>query len=188
MQRFVVAYASQAGQTEKIAHHVARMLENAGHLARLIDVASEDDISDVGDCDAAIIAGPMRLGTHGPALTAFVSEHCAMLNAVPSAFLSVSLNAASTDPKDRRDAEARATWFEAEIGWRPEHTKIIAGAVRDRAHHPIMRFFLHTLLRRKGVALHPSGNTEFTDWPALDRFVLEFTREVAANSRKKATG
>ena len=187
MQRFVVAYASQAGQTEKIAHHVARTLENAGQIARLIDIGSEDDISDVGECDAAIIAGPMRMGVHGPALAAFVREHRQMLNAVPSAFLSVSLSAASPDPRERHEAEDRAILFEEETGWRPDHTRIVGGAVHDRAHNPIIRFILHAILKRKGVALDPSGNTEFTDWPALDRFVLAFMRDVAASGQKKAS-
>ena len=188
MQRFVVAFASQAGQTEKIAHHVARTLENAGQIARLIDVGSEDDISDVGECDAAIIAGPMRMGMHGPALAAFVAENREMLNAVPSAFLSVSLSAASPDPRERHEAEDRAVLFEEETGWRPDHTRIIGGAVHDRAHNPIIRFILHAILRRKGVTLDPSGNTEFTDWAALDRFVLEFMRDVAAKTKKASAG
>jgi len=180
MLRFMVAYHSEEGQTEKVAHHVARQIENRGQVARLIQTDDVEDISEVGAFDAAIVAGSLHMGAYGPALAEFVSKHSGELNKVPSAFLTVSLSAASSDPLDLVGTERDALEFQEETGWSPEHTQYVAGAVRDRQTGVLKRLIIHTIMRLKGVGLDPSGTTEFTDWRALDRFVTGFVAEVAA--------
>jgi len=181
MLRFMVAYHSEEGQTEKVAHHVARQIENRGQVARLIQTDDVDDISEVGAFDAAIIAGALHLGAYGSALTEFVSKHAGELNKVPSTFLTVSLSAASDDPLDLVGTEKDALEFQQETGWSPEHMQFVAGAVRDRETGLLKRLMIHAIMRIKGVELDPSGTTEFTDWGALDRFVTGFVAEVAAS-------
>lgn len=174
MLRFAVAFSSQEGQTERIAHHVAREIENRGAVARLVNVQDPEDCAQVGDYDAAIIAGPVHMGAHGAPLTAFIAKHAERLNQVHSAFLSVSLAAASDDPAERKGAEAAAETLCQETDWRPDTTLLVAGAVHDRQTGFFKRLVLHAILRRKGVALNPSGDTEFTDWETLDAFVRDF--------------
>ena len=41
-------------------------------------------------------------------------------------------------------------------------------------------------LRQKGVEMAPSGDMEFTDWPALERFVDTFVRETLEAGREFA--
>ena len=178
MLRFIVAYASLEGQTDKIAHHVARQVERRGHVARLFDVRDAERAADAGDFDAAVIAGSVHMGTHDQALAAFVTQHLEALQSVPSALLSVSLAAASSEASDRQGATEIAKAFQEATGWEAGHTKLVAGAVDDRRYGFVKRAFMHALLNRKGVALDPSGYTEFTDWPALDRFVREFVAEA----------
>jgi len=180
MLRFMVAYHSEEGQTEKVAHHVARQIENHGQVARLIQTDDVDDISEVGGFDAAIVAGSLHMGAYGSDLAEFVTRHSGELNKVPSAFLSVSLSAASGDPLDLVGTEKDALEFQGETGWSPEHTQYVAGAVRDRQTGILKRLVIHAIMRIKGVELDPSGTTEFTDWRALDRFVTGFVAEVAA--------
>ena len=181
MLRFMVAYHSEEGQTEKVAHHVARHIENRGQVARLIRTDDVDDISDAGAFDAAIIAGAVHLGAYGPALAEFVTKHAGELNQVPSTFLTVSLSAASDDPLDLVGTEKHALEFQQETGWSPEHTQFVAGAVRDRETSLPKRLMIHAIMWMKGVELDASGTTEFTDWRALDRFVTGFVAEVAAS-------
>ncbi|MGI9384590.1 MAG: flavodoxin domain-containing protein [Methyloligellaceae bacterium] len=180
MLRFIVAYASLEGQTDKIAHHVAHQIERRGHVARLLDVRGPENTTEAGDFDAAIVAGSVHMGAHDAALEAFVTRHLNAIRQVPSALLSVSLAAASSDADDRHGAEECAETFQEKTGWAPDWTKLVAGAVDDRKYGFIKRFFIHALLNRKGVALEPSGYTEFTDWPALDSFVRDFVTEALA--------
>ena len=175
MLRFLVVFSSSEGQTEKVAHHAARQIENRGHAARLISAHRPGDLASMGDFDAAIVAGAVHMGAHGPALATFVSEHATTLNAVPSAFLSVSLSAASGDSADIAGALEAIKDFENATGWTPRRSQLVAGAVHDRQMGPLKRLVIHTLMRRKGVDLNPSGETEFTNWPVLDRFIGEFT-------------
>lgn len=179
MLRYVIAYASQAGQTEKIAHHVARRIEDAGHVARLVDLRDPADIGELGGCDGAVVAGAVHMGAYERVIFDFVAEHAELLNRVPSAFLSVSLAAASEDPKDIEGLAKAARLFEDAVDWHPDHTVQTAGAIHDRALNPIARFVLHRIVESKGVELDPSGNTEFTDWKALDQFVSDFMAEAA---------
>lgn len=181
MLRFMVAFHSEEGQTEKVAHHVARQIENHGQVARLISTDDIEDISEVGGFDAAIVAGALHMGAYGFALKEFVFKHADDLNKVPSAFLTVSLSAASDDPLDLVGTERHALEFQQETNWTPEHREYVAGAVRDRQTGPLKRLMIHTIMWMKGVKLDPSGTTEFTDWPALDRFVKGFVAEVVAS-------
>jgi menaquinone-dependent protoporphyrinogen oxidase len=186
MLRILVVFSSSEGQTEKVAHHVARQIENKGCAARLVSAHATDDAAAIGDFDAAIVAGALHMGAHGPALATFISEHADALNAAPSAFLSVSLSAASDDPADVAGALEAIKDFEAATGWTPRRTQLVAGAVHDRQMGFFKRLLIHTLMARKGVELDPSGNTEFTKWPTLDRFIGDFVdlvEKTAAGGR-----
>ena len=72
MLRYLVAYASREGQTEKVAHHVARRLEDDGQLVRLIDIKTHETEAGADDCDAMLIAGSIHLGQFDTDLADFV--------------------------------------------------------------------------------------------------------------------
>ncbi len=181
MLRYLVAYASREGQTEKIAHHVARRLEDDGALTRLIDIKAHETEAGADDCDAMVIAGSVHIGQFDPELSAFVMRHGEALRRCPSAFLPVSLSAASHEESERAAIDEIAQRFVAEHGWMPDAVLHVAGAVHDRQLNPIERAVLHAIVDSKGVERHPSGDTELTDWDSLDRFVRDF--EALARSR-----
>lgn len=174
MRRVLVAFASQEGQTNHIAHHVARQLENRGLLVRLIDILEGGTEAGADDCEAVILAGSIHRGNYHDALSSFIMRHGPRLRAVPSAFLSVSLSAASDDAGEQAAIDEIARRFLSENGWAPDRVKQVAGALHDRELGYVVRQVLHSILDSKGVARHPSGNTEFTDWSDLDQFVAEF--------------
>lgn len=186
MPRVLVAFASHQGQTEKIAHHLARQLEDRRCTVRLVDLIAvgRGAESDAGcdDCDGAIIAASLHIGRFDAALAGFLMRHGPAIGRKPSAFLTVSLSAASADDGERRAVEEIAQTFLAETGWLPEHVLQVAGAIHDRALGPLERFTLHAIADAHGVARHPSGDTEFTDWTALDAFTRTFAVEIAARA------
>ena len=57
MKRILVAFASREGQTEKIAHHIARRIEDKGLATRLVNLNKGSSDEGADDCDAVILAG-----------------------------------------------------------------------------------------------------------------------------------
>jgi len=186
MPRYLIAFASREGQTEKIAHHIARQLEDHGALVRLIDIKANEPEVGADDYDSMVIAGSVHLGRYDGELSGFVMRHGEALRRCPSAFLSVSLSAASHEESERSAIDEIAQKFLAEHGWKPDILLHVAGAVHDRQLNPIERIVLHAIVDSKGVERHPSGDTELTDWGGLDRFVRELETLVAAEGAREA--
>ncbi len=184
MLRYLVAYVSCEGQTEKVSHFVARRLEDDGALVRLVDIKAHETETGVDDCDAMMIAGSVHRGQFDGELSSFIMRHGESLRRCPSAFLPVSLSAASHEQSERSAIDEIAQRFVAEHGWVPDVVWHVAGAVHDRRLNPIERLILHTIVDSKGVERHPSGDTELTDWGGLQRFVRQF--EALALSRAQA--
>jgi menaquinone-dependent protoporphyrinogen oxidase len=178
MRRVLVAYTSLEGQTELIAHHVARKFEDKGFLVRLIDILADRTEAGADDCEAAVIAGSVHRGSFDAELSGFIMRHGPALRTVPSAFLPVSLSAASDDRSERAAVDEIARRFVAESGWAPECILHVAGAVHDREMNFLERQILHAIVDSKGVARHPSGSTEFTDWRELDAFLADFAKRI----------
>ena len=132
MRRILVAFASREGQTEKIAHHIARRLEDAGHLTRLIDLKAGETEAGADDCDAAILAGAIHRGHHEQALARFIMRHAPALRRGHSAFLSVSVSAGSHNRADLQAVDEVVQGFLYELGWHPDCIEHVAGA-RARA-------------------------------------------------------
>ncbi len=187
MTHFVIVYASREGQTQKVAHHVAKQVENLGHLARLINVGDDEPDAMVGEFDAAIIAGDLDNADRASALAEFVREHGAALKAVPSALLTVTLEAGAKDKGSRDDVQSDIDTFEAASKLRPDRALAVGGAFHDRGHGGFMRAWRHVWMYFKGITPDPSGHTELTDWPALETFVRDFVANTASGKLKKKT-
>lgn len=179
MARILVAYASSEGQTERIAHRIAEIAGRHGHQMVLADVREPAAGSVTDDFDAALVAGPIHYGRYDRALKKFLRRHQRRLTSAPSAFVSVSLAAGSEAPEDRAELTRLAEGFFARTGWSPDATHHAAGALRDSRLGFFKRILMHWIMRRQGVALDPSGDTEFTDWAALQAFVEDFLAKAA---------
>ncbi len=185
MKRILVAFASNEGHTEHIAHHVARRLEDRGLIVRLINLKSDGSEAGADDCDATIIAGSIHRGRHDALLSGFLMRHGPAIRQHPSAFLSVSLSAASHDREEIAALDELVQKLLFELGWHPDAIEHVAGAILDRQLNMIEKFILHRAAESHGEVLDPSGNTDFTDWGRLDEFVDTFastieTADVAA--------
>ncbi len=174
MLRYLIAYVSREGQTEKIAHHVARRFEDHGGVVRLLDIAAQESEAGVDDYDSTVIAGSVHRGHFDAELPAFIMRHSVQLRRCPSAFLPVSLSAASHDESERSAVDEIVQHFLAGLGWMPDIVLHVAGAIHDRRLGPLERAILHTIADTHGVERDPSGDTELTDWAGLDRFVRAF--------------
>ena len=83
-------------------------------------------------------------------------------------------------PHERAAIDEIAQRFLAESGWAPDSVLHVAGAVHDRAVNVLERFALYTILKQHGVEPRPIGDTELTDWTAVDAFVRDFLARLSA--------
>jgi menaquinone-dependent protoporphyrinogen oxidase len=89
----LIVYGTTEGQTRKIAEWTATHIRERGHQVELRDSAAFGSGSDLGTFNAFIIAASVHQEHHQETITNFVITHHELLNASPSAFISVSLSA-----------------------------------------------------------------------------------------------
>ncbi|SDT92492.1 flavodoxin domain-containing protein [Stappia sp. ES.058] len=173
MAHILVVYATSEGQTRKVADRVASRVRAAGHDVTLVD-ARAAAATELGTFDAAVLAASLHVRKHQPEIVEFVRKQRARLERVPTAFISVSLSASSSEQHDLANARAAVDEMFDVVDWDASLVHLAAGAVHDRRMNFLKRWMIHRILREKGVEMDPSGDMEFTDWQALDVFVDTF--------------
>ncbi len=172
MASVLIVHASQEGQTIRIAEHLARVLAQRGHDAR---IAPATPFPGLAGSAGIVIAASIHMGRHPHGLVRAVRAHRAVLLQLPSAFLSVSLSAAVGDDAHRRLADGYLREFLASTRWRPDLAATAAGALRFSRYGPFKRRFMQRLARREGL---PGHETEFTDWDEVRAFGEAFAAIV----------
>ncbi|MCH9807451.1 MAG: hypothetical protein K0U74_06955 [Alphaproteobacteria bacterium] len=178
MARVLLAFASQEGHTERISHHVARKLEDLEHVVRLINLTNHDGEAGADDCDASLLAGSVHRGCFAMELSSFLMRHGPAIRSHASAFLPVSLSAASHNQCEIDAVGEIADRFLFEAGWHPDYVEHVAGAVQDRQLNMVEKVVMHSILHQHGEEADPSGDTVLTNWEKLDRFVKKFAARL----------
>jgi menaquinone-dependent protoporphyrinogen oxidase len=182
-----VFYATREGHTRKIAERIAADLRARGALVDLFDVR-DCDVPDWSRYSTACLAASVHVGRHEREMIAFATAHRAVLARLDAAFVSVTLSEAGAENPARStaerqqaaaDAQRMIDVFARQTGWRPKHTLPVAGALVYSKYNRLVRFIMKRIARKAGAPTDTSRDYEFTDWPALDRFVDGF----AARSR-----
>jgi menaquinone-dependent protoporphyrinogen oxidase len=186
MDPVLIVYATQEGHTSAIAHHVAEVLVADGFSPRVVGAAEPIADVEVTRSAAVILAASVHAGTHEPEMEAFVRRHLRELNGAHTAFISVSLTEATvedpTRPEDERleatqEVERTIERFFDDTGWRPDVVTPTAGALMYSKYGWVKRLMMSRIARQAGRDGDTSHDHVYTDWDALDRFVLDFARE-----------
>lgn len=174
MPRVLVVYGSTDGQTRRIAERMAAVLVSLGQEVQTVDSAAAPADIAPGDFDAALVLGSVRMGKHQQALADFVRKFRLELDAIPNAFISVSLSAARNKPSAQREVAKTFQHFVTRTGWRPNARLAIAGAL------PYSRYTLRIRLVMKFISWMTGGDTdtsrdyEYTDWELVEDFARRF--------------
>ena len=173
----LIAFGSTEGHTRKIAHHVNTLIQDNGHSSELYECGSLDEKPDIGSFDAIVVAGSVHQQVHQQSLVDFVKENLSSLKSKPSGFVSVSLSISLED--GQAEAEEYVADFIKETGWQPAHVHMAGGAIRSLEYDYFKRFTVeHIVLKGNKMPEESAGNPEFTDWDALDSFVLELVESA----------
>lgn len=190
MKPVAILYATRHGQTRTIADHFATTLRAHDVPAEVVDVAALPPDFSLDRCAGAILAASLHLGHHEREIVRFAKENRSALDALPTAFLSVSLSQAGAEAawataeqraQGAADARERMEAFFAETGWHPLVGKPVAGALRYRQYGWFLRLVMRNLARRVGASTDTTHDHEFTDWQSLDRFATDFAEHLVAH-------
>ncbi|HZR25690.1 MAG TPA: flavodoxin domain-containing protein [Vicinamibacterales bacterium] len=186
-----VFFATRGGHTCRVAEHIADDLRDRGVAVDVFDVRDLPLAIDWDKYGAVCVAASVHAGRHEREMVRFVIEHRTQLEFHQAAFLSVSLSEVTVEdplaPADRRtqarlDVQRMIDDFIAATGWRPATVMPVAGALLYRRYNFIIRFIMKRIARKAGGPTDTSRNYEFTDWPAIDRFVDETLRPACAHT------
>ncbi|MHB8811722.1 MAG: flavodoxin domain-containing protein [Steroidobacteraceae bacterium] len=179
----LLVYGTTEGQTRKIARFVADRLIQRGNQVSTVDAAEQALPPDPCAFDVVLVAASIHAGRYQSAVIDFVRENLAALSAGPSAFLSVSLAAASKDPEDLVGLKQCGDAFFRKTGWTPVLTHHVAGAFRYTAYGFFMRWVMKYIAHRKGAPTDTGRDYELTDWEDLARFADALALAVTQPSK-----
>ena len=177
-RHFLIVYATNYGQTAKIARRMADLLIASGEAVTLVNAGNHPRDFHAGEFDGVIIGGSIIGGRHQHALVRFVRPHRALLNTIPSAFFSVSGSAASPLETERAKARQLVDEFLDTAGWQPVLTETIGGAMAYTKYNPFLRWFIKRAAKTAGGPTDTSRDHEMTDWSQVERFVEAFVKTV----------
>ena len=174
-----------------MSERAAGWLRAEGHAVAIGDASVDATRLAPADYDAAFLAASLHIGRYQATLVDYARRHHAVLNAMRSAFISVSLSAAGVDARDWEGLEQCLERFRHDTMWRPDAVHQAAGAIRYRQYGLFTRFAIWFIARRRGQRTALSRDYDFTAYAALKDFVLNFIRGgpsgASPNPRRETT-
>lgn len=175
----LVLYGTGEGQTEKVAGHVASVIREHGHDVTVLHAGRIPAEFSLAAYDGAVVGASVHLGRHQRYVREFAVENNETLEAMPSAFFSVSLSAAG-DESGREKARAVLEGFLEEVGWQPEVRAVVPGRLAYGRYGPLKRFVMRRIAGRAGGDTDTSRDYEYTDWEGVTRFTETFLERLEA--------
>jgi menaquinone-dependent protoporphyrinogen oxidase len=181
----LILYGTTEGQTRKVAGFVGERIRSHGCTTTIMNAAdTEAGYLKLREFDGVIIAASLHLGFYQPAVEEFVRARHDTLNGMRTAFLSVSLAAASKDPDDRKGMESCLQRFLMATSWKPGAVHHVVGAFRYTQYDFFKRWGMKLIARERGI--DASQDLELTDWIELasitDAYVGELSKVRNANA------
>jgi menaquinone-dependent protoporphyrinogen oxidase len=176
-----VLFATSEGQTALIANRLAAVLHEHGLDSQAIDVSTpEAEAIDWSRVHGVLVGASLHMGRHQKSAAHFVHAHAEQLNGVPSAFVSVSLAAASKNANEVAEADRIARAFPAAHGWRPSFILSVAGRLAYREYNFFVRWLIRRIAKKEGGPTDTSRDHELTDWDQVDRLGREMAQAIHA--------
>jgi menaquinone-dependent protoporphyrinogen oxidase len=175
--RVLIAYGSSHGHTARIAARIAARLQQLGH-----DVTVTDRLlrTRAAAFDAVIVGARVH-GTRYPwRISRFIRRNRRALEALPSAFFSVSLLQLSRKSRQANATLALPRRATARLGWTPDLTEVFGGALRWKEQYGKLKPLGVWMWRLSLGPMIDSRLSEqvFTDWQAVDRFTDTFCERM----------
>ena len=175
-KRIALLYGTTEGQSAKIAHHMAHHLRVRGADAAAMHLAELPlDYDPVQNSDAFVVIASVHQGVHQRYVADFARTHATLLNERPSAFLSVSLQAAFGAGEE---ATQTLEDFLRAAGWTPTMTLCVPGALRYTSYNWLKQLVMRSIAKERGEPTNTGEDVEYTDFGALDAFADDFLQKL----------
>jgi menaquinone-dependent protoporphyrinogen oxidase len=172
--RVLVVYASTHGHTAKIAERVGETLREHDVSARVREIGTPGAHCEPAEFGGVIVGASVHLHHHQQAVVDWIAEHRTALDAVPSAFFSVSLTAADDTDEARASTREMIDHVTGETGWTPTTAVPFAGAFEFCEYNLPTRVLMHLIAKRHEDHVDIHQDIDYTDWAAVDRFAEDF--------------
>lgn len=175
MKHIALIYSSKYGQTRKIATFMRDRLLSEGFKVSLdcIDDGHTQKLSPL--VDAVIVGAPVYREKFSKPLLSWINSRSADLAKRPSAFYSVSLNAADERVECRVGDQRVLTRFLDRVNWEPTFVASFAGAIKFTQYNWFIRFILKRISASAGGPTDTTKDHELTDWRIIEKFLKDFT-------------
>jgi menaquinone-dependent protoporphyrinogen oxidase len=179
MQRpkILIVYGTTHGQTATIAAFLQLTLEQRDCQVVVSNV-KEPPTPPLDQFDGVIVGASVIARGHQPAIAEFIRDNLGTLNAMTSAFFSVSASAGSSREAGRAAARRLRDAFLAETGFDPDLRESIAGAIKYTRYNFLLRWYMKKASRMNGGSTDTSRDHEYTDWAQVEAFAREFAKLV----------
>ncbi|SHH82590.1 flavodoxin domain-containing protein [Marivita hallyeonensis] len=175
--KLFIGYATNEGQTRKIAQYVADRCVDLGHSVEMMGLTDAGSV-DLARFDGAVLGGSVHAGHYQRVLSDFAADHVMALDAIPTLMISVSLAASGHEAEDWRALDKILADFKDATQWTPGEVAQVAGAYKPSEYDVFRRFIMRRIIKAKDPEVDPDWDAEFTDWEALDATVTAWLQRI----------
>jgi menaquinone-dependent protoporphyrinogen oxidase len=180
--RVFIFFSTTEGHAQTLAQSAATRLTKLGHEVSIRD-AAQCDQGDLAGCDAALLIASVHVGHYRRSFVTFARKCHDALNAIPTAFVSVSLSAAGDNPTDLAGLRKCVERLQRDTAWRPGAIHHAAGAMLFSAYGFLTKLAIKSIARQRGQTVNTSQDYDLTDYTALESFVDTFAARAVASTR-----
>lgn len=178
MQKFLIVYATEEGQTKKISKFVNKELLSLGLKVEMFDCKAIKDLRIENEYTAVIIGASVHNGKFSDDLVAWVKANKETLEKKPAAFFSVCLGILEKKFSAQDEEYRIIISFFDEVGWYPVKSAIFAGALKYSKYNWFTKWFMKKTALKAGVETDATKDYEYTDWDAVREFTQDFAVKV----------
>jgi len=183
MMKLLIVYGTTEGQTRKICRFLRDEALKAGNKVDISD-ASDHPRSPDG-YDAVIIGASVHQGKYQASVKHYLMQYVDKLNAMVSAFISVSLTAATKDEESWKELETITSEFLKKTSWKPTEVEQVAGALRYTQYDFLKKFIMRMIAKRSGGDTDTSHDHEYTDWEQVENLMERIIKQVEKSKSPK---
>jgi menaquinone-dependent protoporphyrinogen oxidase len=170
MPKFLIVYGTKEGQTCKIAEHIKTLMSNRGYQADLNNAEKFPSKFSFEGYTGILVGASIHRGFFSPAAKTFITQHKSSLEAVPSAFYSVSLSDANPKLEERAKLDPYIKSLFKKTGWKPVSVGRFGGALPYTKYGWLTKFIMTKIAGAQGQPTDTSKDYVFTEWDKVDKF------------------
>jgi menaquinone-dependent protoporphyrinogen oxidase len=176
MKTIAIVTSSDCGHTTRIAQYIANQLDRFDLEAEIFNLSRDTTCtsSELVAFDGVLIGCPVYLGDFSQLLVDWTWDRHDLINRMPSALFTVSLNAADPRPKAREVDDRVLHSFMDQTNIEPRFVASLGGALEFTQYGFFKRCILQGVSAAAGGPTDTSRDFDLTNWNDVQRFVRAF--------------